>query len=194
MKIFSPLYERTMKWARHRRAPWYLGGLSFAESSFFPIPPDVMLAPMSLAQPARAWWFALLTTLTSVAGGVLGYIIGMYAFELIEPWLRETRYWDKYLLAQDWFDRWGFWAVFLAGFSPIPYKVFTIAAGAIAMALGPFVLASLIGRGARFFLVAGLMAWGGERMEITLRRYVDRIGWATVALVVVLLIYLQLRG
>ena len=183
-----------MKWARHRRAPWYLGGLSFAESSFFPIPPDVMLAPMSLAQPARAWWFALLTTLTSVAGGVLGYLIGMYAFELIEPWLRETRYWDKYLLAQAWFDRWGFWAVFLAGFSPIPYKVFTIAAGAIAMALGPFVLASLIGRGARFFLVAGLMAWGGERMEITLRRYVDRIGWATVALVVVLLIYLQLRG
>ncbi len=194
MKIFSPLYERAMKWARHRRAPWYLGGLSFAESSFFPIPPDVMLAPMSLAQPARAWWFALLTTLTSVAGGVLGYLIGMYAFELIEPWLRETRYWDKYLLAQAWFDRWGFWAVFLAGFSPIPYKVFTIAAGAIAMALGPFVLASLIGRGARFFLVAGLMAWGGERMEITLRRYVDRIGWATVALVVVLLIYLQLRG
>jgi membrane protein YqaA with SNARE-associated domain len=194
LKIFSPLYERAMNWARHRRAPWYLGGLSFAESSFFPIPPDVMLAPMSLAQPSRAWWFALITTVTSVAGGVFGYLIGMFAFELIEPLLRDTRYWEKYELAQAWFGRWGFWAVFLAGFSPIPYKVFTIAAGAISMALGPFVLASLIGRGARFFLVAGLMAWGGARMESALRRYVDLLGWITVGLVLVLLVVLQMRG
>jgi len=164
--------------------------MSFAESSFFPIPPDVMLAPMSLAQPARAWWFALLTTLTSVAGGLFGYAIGHYAFDAIEPWLRESRYWASYELAVVWFDRWGFWAVFVAGFSPIPYKAFTIAAGALSMALLPFTLASLIGRGARFFLVAGLMKWGGARMEAALHRYVDRLGWATVALVVVgVLIY-----
>ncbi len=190
MKLFSPLYARAMQWARHRHAPWYLGGLSFAESSFFPIPPDVMLAPMSLANPARAWRFALLTTLASVAGGLLGYLIGAFAFDLIEPLLRETAYWDKYLRAQAWFGQWGFWAVFIAGFSPIPYKVFTIAAGVALMPLLPFVLASLIGRGARFFLVAGLMAWGGAAMEARLHRYVDRIGWFTVALVVVaLLIY-----
>lgn len=194
MKIFSPLYERAMRWARHRHAPWYLGGLSFAESSFFPIPPDVMLAPMSLAQPARAWWFALLTTLASVAGGLLGYAIGMFAFDLIEPALRGSAYWEKYQVAQEWFGRWGFWAVFLAGFSPIPYKVFTIAAGVAAMTLGPFVLASLIGRGARFFLVAGLMAWGGPRMEAALRRSVDLIGWVTVALVVLVVAVMQLRG
>jgi len=194
VKIFSPLYERAMRWARHRHAPWYLGGLSFAESSFFPIPPDVMLAPMSLAQPARAGWFALLTTLSSVAGGVLGYVIGMFAFDLIEPLLRESAYWDKYLLAQAWFGRWGFWAVFLAGFSPIPYKIFTIAAGAAAMALGPFVLASLVGRGARFFMVAGLMAWGGPRMEAALRRSVDRIGWITVALTLLGVTVMQWRG
>ena len=185
MKIFSPLYERAMVWSRHRRAPWFLGGLSFAESSFFPIPPDVMLAPMCLANPHRAWWFALLTTLTSVAGGLFGYLIGYYAFDLIEPWLRGSHYWSAYEQAVAWFDAWGFWASFIAGFSPIPYKVFTIAAGVASMALLPFTLASLVGRGARFFLVAGLMAWGGERMEGALRKYVDRIGWATVAAVVV---------
>lgn len=188
MKLFSPLYDRAMRWARHPRAPWYLGGLSFAESSFFPIPPDVMLAPMSLANPRRAWWFALLTTLTSVAGGLLGYLIGAYAFELIEPLIRDSGYWPKYLSAQAWFAEWGFWAIFVAGFSPIPYKVFTIAAGALSMALLPFTLASLIGRGARFFLVAGLMAWGGARMEALLHRYVDRLGWATIALVVLMVL------
>jgi membrane protein YqaA with SNARE-associated domain len=190
MRIFSPLYRRAMSWSRHRHAQWYLAALSFAESSFFPLPPDVMLAPMSLANPSRAWWFALLTTVASVVGGLLGYAVGHFAFDAIEPWLRESRYWDGYRVAVDWFEHWGFWAVFVAGFSPIPYKVFTIAAGALSMALFPFALASLIGRGARFFLVAGLMAWGGARMEAALYRYVDRLGWASVALVVVVaLIY-----
>ncbi len=184
MKLFSPLYVRVMTWSRHPRAPWYLGGLSFAESSFFPVPPDVMLAPMCLANPHRAWSFALLTTLTSVAGGLFGYVIGYFALDAVMPWLRESRYWPAYQTAVDWFGEWGFWAVFVAGFSPIPYKVFTIAAGALSMALAPFVLASIVGRGLRFYLVAGLMAWGGARMEAVLHRYVDRLGWATVALVV----------
>lgn len=183
-RIFSPLYARAMQWSRHRHAPWYLGGLSFAESSFFPIPPDVMLAPMSLAQPRRAWMFAFITTAASVAGGLFGYLIGMFAFDLIEPLIRDSRYWEGYLTAHEWFDRWGFWAVFVAGFSPIPYKVFTIAAGALSMALLPFAIASFIGRGARFFLVAGLMALGGARMEAALHRYVDWLGWATVAIAV----------
>lgn len=184
MKLFSPLYRRAMVWSRHPHAPWYLGGLSFAESSFFPVPPDVMLAPMSLANPRRAWQFALLTTLTSVAGGLFGYLIGYFAIDAILPWLQESRYWPAYRTATDWFDRWGFWAVFVAGFSPIPYKAFTIAAGALSMALLPFTLASLVGRGLRFFLVAGLMAWGGERMESLLHRYIDRLGWATVLAVI----------
>lgn len=191
MKLFSALYARTMIWARHPRAPWYLGGLSFAESSFFPIPPDVMLAPMSLANPSRAWWFALITTVTSVAGGALGYFIGAFAFDFVEPMINSGRSWEAYLQAQEWFERWGFWAVLLAGFSPIPYKVFTIAAGAAAMAMLPFLLASLIGRGARFFLVAGLMALGGPRMEAMLHRYVDWLGWATVGLVAVAVIVIN---
>lgn len=174
-----------MSWARHRHAPWYLGGLSFAESSFFPIPPDVMLAPMSLANPSRAWLFAAITTLASVAGGVFGYLVGAFALDLVTPMIQGGSSWDAYLKAHAWFDRWGFWAIFIAGFSPIPYKVFTIAAGAASMALMPFVIASLVGRGLRFFLVAGLMALGGPRMEAALYRYVDRLGWAGVAVVVV---------
>ncbi|HFC54103.1 MAG TPA: DedA family protein [Gammaproteobacteria bacterium] len=181
MKLFSPLYLRAMRWARHRRAPWFLGGLSFAESSFFPIPPDVMLAPMAMARPEQALRYALLTTLASVAGGVLGYLIGMLFLDLIAPLLHEHGYWEKFELAQAWFDRYGFWAILIAGFSPIPYKVFTIAAGAMAMPFLPFVVASFIGRGARFFLVAALMKWGGEPMEKKLHVYIDHLGWATVA-------------
>jgi membrane protein YqaA with SNARE-associated domain len=185
MKLFSPLYRRAMIWSRHPHAPWYLGGLSFIESSFFPVPPDVMLAPMSLAQPQRAWLFAWLTTLTSVAGGLFGYAIGYFAIDALLPWLKTSSYWPAYETAVAWFGEWGFWAVFIAGFSPIPYKVFTIAAGALSMALWPFTIASFIGRGGRFFLVAGLMKWGGARMEEALHRYVDRLGWATVALLVI---------
>lgn len=193
MKLFAPLYERAMQWARHRHAPWYLGGMSFAESSFFPIPPDVMLAPMCLAQPGKAWRFAWITTLTSVLGGLLGYAIGALALASLEPWLQASRYWAPYQTALGWFGEWGVLAVFIAGFSPIPYKVFTIAAGALSMALLPFALASLVGRGARFFLVAGLMRWGGARMEAELHKHIDRLGWATVALVAVGALLLGLR-
>lgn len=192
MRLFSPLYRRVMQWSRHHRAPWYLGGLSFAESSFFPIPPDVMLAPMALARPERAWRLALITTLASVAGGLFGYAIGLFAFDLIQPWLEaRPRYWQAYQQAVDWFGRYGFWAVFVAGFSPIPYKVFTIAAGVLSMSLLPFALASLIGRGARFYLVAGLMRWGGARMEAMLHCHVDRLGWAVVAAVAMALLFMQ---
>lgn len=193
-RIFSPLYARAMQWSRHPKAPWFLGALSFAESSFFPIPPDVMLAPMSLAQPRRAWLFALITTLASVAGGVLGYFIGAFAFDMIEPLIRDGKYWEAYLTAQSWFERWGFWAIFIAGFSPIPYKVFTIAAGAASMTLLPFVIASFIGRGARFFLVAGLMALGGPRMEAALHRYVDMLGWVMVVGVLIVVVLMNNGG
>jgi membrane protein YqaA with SNARE-associated domain len=176
-----------MSWSRHRRAPWILGGLSFIESSFFPIPPDVMLAPMSLAQPKKAWWYATITTVASVLGGLLGYWIGATFFHAIEPWLSQSHYWPAFLTAKAWFVEWGFWAVLIAGFSPIPYKVFTIAAGVLGMPLIPFVLASFVGRGGRFYLVAGLMKWGGQKMERLLEQYVDQLGWATVAIVVLVI-------
>ncbi len=190
MRIFSALYSKVMSWSRHRHAPWYLAGLSFAESSFFPIPPDVLLAPMSLANPKRAWWLAALTTVASVVGGLAGYAIGVFAFDLIQPLVTEGgRYHAAFGQARDWFAEWGAWAVFVAGFSPIPYKVFTIAAGVLSMALLPFTVASLIGRGGRFFLVAALMVWGGARMEATLRTYVDRIGWVMLLLIAAVVVW-----
>ncbi len=185
MRLFGPLYDRVLRWAGHPHARWYLGTLSFAESSFFPIPPDVMLAPMALARPVDAWRLALLTTVTSVAGGVFGYLIGYFALELIEPWLVSAGYWEGYLQARGWFETWGFWAILAAGFSPIPYKVFTVAGGALSMFLPAFVLASFIGRGGRFFLVAGLIRWGGAPMEAQLRRHVEFLGWLLVGLLLI---------
>lgn len=185
MKIFSKLYDRALVWSRHPHAAGYLAAVSFSESSFFPVPPDVLLAPMTLSQPGRWWRLALLTTLTSVAGGILGYAIGYLALEWVTPLLHRAGYWGHFETAHDWFERYGFWAIFAAGFTPIPYKVFTIAAGAAHMAFAPFLLGSIIGRGARFFLVAALIRWGGAPIEHHIRRYVDAIGWGTLALLLV---------
>lgn len=194
MKLFGPLYDRVLQWAGHPHAERYLGAMSFAESSFFPIPVDVMLAPMCLADRGRAWRFAAVATVFSVLGGVAGYFIGVGLFEIIEPWLRTTSYWDAYLTSREWFDRYGPWAVFVAGFSPIPYKVFTIAAGVAALNLPGFFIASAIGRGARFFLVAGLVVLGGDGLESTLRKYVEGLGWAVVVIAVVAIAWFSARG
>jgi len=147
---------------------------------------------MCLSKPGRAIRYALYTTIASVLGGILGYLIGVFAFEAIEPVLQKLHYMEKYRTIELWFEEWGVWAVFLAGFSPIPYKLFTISAGVLHMAFLPFVLASFVGRGARFFLVAGLIAWGGERLESTLSQHVERIGWGVTALIVVILLILKI--
>lgn len=114
------------------------------------------------------------------AGGLLGFLIGWAAFEWIGPWLERWGYGAELAQAEAWFAVWGVWVVLIAGFSPIPYKLFTVTAGALSMALIPFVIASLIGRGLRFFLVALVMAWAGPRAERHLRPYMERIGWAGV--------------
>jgi len=191
MKLFAPLLDRVLGWSRHPHAVWYLGILSFAESSFFPVPPDVMLAPMVVARPASAWRLAMITTLCSVVGGLAGFMLGSWAFDLLVPLIEKFGYAEAFARAQQWFTTWGFWAVLAAGFSPIPYKVFTIAAGVMAMPLAPFALASAVGRGMRFFLVAGLLQWGGPRVEALLRKYVEALGWLLVALLI--LAYFLLR-
>jgi membrane protein YqaA with SNARE-associated domain len=129
----------------------------------------------------------------SLLGGIAGYAIGLFLIEMIEPWLQAGSYGGAYLTVQRWFDDWGVLAVFVAGFSPIPYKIFTIAAGATLLNFPGFVIASLIGRGARFFLVAGLIVAGGESMANGLQRHVERIGWSVVAVAVLLGTWLALR-
>jgi membrane protein YqaA with SNARE-associated domain len=191
LKLFGPLYDRVLCWSLHPKAPWFLGGLSFAESSFFPIPPDVMLAPMALSRPRDWVWLATLTTLASVAGGLFGYLIGWSAMDVLLPWLEDQGYGAPLASAREWFAQWGFWAVFLAGFSPIPYKAFTLSAGGLGMALLPFTLASLVGRGARFYLVSFLMARFGPAAQARLKPAIEWLGWATVVLAV--LAYLVLR-
>lgn len=185
MRLFSSLYKMMMLWSRHRHAPYYLLGLSFAESSFFPIPPDAMLAPMALAKPDRAWYYAALATIGSVLGGIAGYMIGALAFSMVHPFIVQFGYADAYATVVAWFHSYGFWAVLVAGFSPIPYKLFTVGAGALSMAFFPFLIASAISRGARFFLVSGLMYWGGERLERLLHRYVDLLGYLFILAVII---------
>ena len=194
MKLFGPLYDRVLDWSRHQYAERYLGALSFAESSFFPIPVDVMLAPMCIAKRDKAWRYAIIATVFSVLGGLAGYAIGVGIFDLIEPWLADSHYWGAYQTSREWFDSYGVWAIFVAGFSPIPYKVFTIAAGVAALNLPGFFLASVVGRGARFFLVASLVVLGGDKLDTTLKKYVEGLGWAVVVLAVAIVGWLMVRG
>lgn len=185
MKIFSTLYDTVLKWAKHKLAPYYLFVLSFSESVIFPIPPDVMLAPMALSKPQKAWHFALNCSVASVLGGMLGYLLGYLLFEpVVQPVIDSLGYQHKFDTISQWFNEYGIWVVFLAGFSPIPYKLFTVTAGVMQMAFLPFVIASAISRSLRFYMVAGLMKWGGKPMEEKLRIYVDRIGWGIVILVI----------
>ncbi len=180
------MYDRALVYSKHPKAPLYLSILSFIESSFFPFPPpDVMLAPMCLAEREKAWRYALLTTIMSVLGGLLGYAIGALAFDAVEPIIKSVGYWDKYETIKYWFHEWGIGVIFIAGFSPIPYKLITITSGVVGMALFPFIIASVIGRASRFYLVAGLIYLGGEKMERNLRQHIDVIGWGMVIIIVV---------
>ena len=187
--IFAGLYNKVMRWAAHPHAERYLVGVSIFESIFFPIPTALMVAPMAIAKPDHAVRIATIATAMSVLGGVIGYYLGFFAIHAIEPILHDVGYWDKYMTAHRWFEEWGFWAVVVAGFSPIPFKLFTISAGALSMALLPFVLAAIVGRSAHFFLVSLLMAWAGPKMEPVVKKYIEWLGWATVLLIAIFIYF-----
>jgi membrane protein YqaA with SNARE-associated domain len=187
MRVFGYLYDRGLEWAAHHQAPRYLALVSFAESSFFPVPVDVMLAPMVLANRERAFFFATLTTVMSVVGGLFGYLIGMFLFEEFgQPLISFYHAEESFIQIKEWFIDYGVWIVFIAGFTPIPFKIFTITSGLMLMPVLSFFLASLVGRSARFFLVAGLLYWGGAPLERVLRKWIDVLGWITVGLLAVL--------
>jgi membrane protein YqaA with SNARE-associated domain len=193
MRIFENIYHRVIKFSRYRHAPWYLAGLSFVESFILPFPPpDVMLAPMSLANPGRAIYFATLTLVSSVIGGVVGYLIGAFLLDQVQPFIVEWGYQSSFDTVTTWFDEWGFWAVLIAGFSPVPYKIFTISAGALSLAFVPFLIASIIGRGARFYLVAWSLATFGPAIEPRLLLYIERIGWGIVILLIAVIAVYQI--
>ena len=194
MQLFRPWYERALVWSRHPRAPALLTGLSFIEAIFFPIPPEVMLAPMSLAQPKRAFWFATLSLAGSMVGMFIGYALGHFALELAMPLVEKLGYASEFETIKQQAAENGFWLLLIAGFTPIPFKVFTIASGAVGMPLLPFFFGALIGRGKRVYLVAGAIRLGGERAEKALHKHIEPVGWAALALLVGLVLWLALRG
>ena len=166
------LYDWCIAAAEKRYATWLLGGVSFAESSFFPIPPDVMLIPMSLARPDRAYRYAFLCTWTSVAGGVLGYMIGHLLYDTLGQWIIQLYgYADKVEVFRETYRQYGAWIILLKGLTPIPYKLVTITSGFVSYNLFWFVVLSVITRGARFFVLAFLLhRYGAQAREILEKR------------------------
>ena len=201
MKLFGPLYARTLAWARHPKAPVMLGGLSFAEAIVFPLPPEVMLAPMCLAQPKRGVWFAAISLAGSLLGAVVGYLLGHYAYELVKPmleslgWLAKIDAQVEHLRQVTAESPWqAFWLLVLAGFTPIPLKIFTWASGIVGVPMLPFLASMFVGRGKRVFLVALAIRLGGERAEKALHRYIEPLGWGVLVVLAGVIGWLVLRG
>jgi membrane protein YqaA with SNARE-associated domain len=172
------LYDWAMAQAERPYALWTLALIAFVESSVFPIPPDVLLIPMVLAAPTRAWLIAGVCTLSSVVGGLAGYAIGALLFGTVgEPILQFYGYLERFAEFQAAYNDWGAWIVFGAGLTPFPYKVITIASGVTRLDLATFMIASVLARGLRFFVLAALLWWFGP----PIRRFIERnLGWLTV--------------
>jgi membrane protein YqaA with SNARE-associated domain len=178
------LYQWTLSLAGHKHADWALGGVSFAESSFFPIPPDVLLVPMVLANPDRAYRLAAWCTLTSVVGGVLGYAIGLFLYDSVGLWIMQLYGHAEGIEAfRHAYQEWGAWLILLKGLTPIPYKIVTIASGFAGYPFLVFVVLSMITRGARFFIVAFLLKRYGTPIQTFIERRLEVV--TTVLLVVV---------
>ncbi|RLC28716.1 MAG: DedA family protein [Deltaproteobacteria bacterium] len=186
--LHKRLYNRIIRFADSKHGETALFVLSFAESSFFPIPPDTLLAPLTLGAPAKWFRFAFWCSVASVVGGVLGYFIGMFMWSLIGDWVLSHLSWAglteaNFAVFQGWYDRHDFKIVFLCGFTPLPYKVCTISAGIAKINFGGFLLASTVSRSARFFLVAGLVGWKGEAIRPFIEKYFN---WLSLAFAVLL--------
>ena len=183
--MLKPLYDWTMRLAEHPRALWVLAIISFVESSVFPIPPDVLMIPLILATPHRAWLIALVATVSSVLGGLLGYGIGFFAFEQIgQPILEALGKLDRIEDFNATFNDAGFWAVLGAGITPFPYKVITIMSGWTGMPIMTFVVTSIVARGLRFFIVAALLWKFGAPVRDFIER---RLGLVFTAFFVLLI-------
>ncbi|MFN3655798.1 MAG: YqaA family protein [Pseudolabrys sp.] len=192
--LIRRLYDWCIEAAHKRHAMWTLGTISFAESSFFPVPPDVMLIPMALARPARAYVMAAWCTVASVAGGLVGYAIGALLYDSVGTWLIQIYgYGDKVEAFRAAYAEWGAWIILLKGLTPIPYKVVTITSGFAEYNLGLFLVFSIITRGARFFLLAFLLHRYGERARHIIEKRLGLwvfIGGSVVVIGIVAAVYL----
>jgi membrane protein YqaA with SNARE-associated domain len=198
MKLFQPLYELALKWAAHPKAPWYLAALSFVEAIIFPVMPEVMLAPMVLAKPEKWVRYATISLVGSVLGALVGYALGHWAFDFVRPLLADLGWLpriDEYVaeLTKDaQMHPWSaFWTLVLAGFLPIPLKIFTWASGIVGVPMLAFVASMIVGRGKRVFLLAGAIRLGGPRAEAALHRWIEPLGWVAVGLLVAVFIYFK---
>lgn len=185
--VHRRLYDWVLSFAHSRHSGTALFVLSFTESSFFPIPPDVLLGPLCLGNRRKALWFATITTVASVLGAILGYAIGWGAWEVVRdvvftyvPGFSP----EKFATVERWYDQWGVWVLFAAAFTPIPFKVFTIAGGVFGQPLLPFIGVSIIGRGLRFYLVALIFWWIGPRATPLIDRYFNLLCIAFVVLLI----------
>jgi membrane protein YqaA with SNARE-associated domain len=183
--MFQRLYDRTMSLASHRHAMRALAVISFAESSFFPIPPDAMLIPMVLAHRDRAWAMAAVCTIASVLGGILGYAIGYFLFEAVgRPILDFYGYQEEFQRFADAYNEWGLWIILIKGLTPIPYKLVTIASGVAHFDPTVFILASIATRGARFFLVAALLRRFGPPIRTFVEKNLTAVATTALLLIV----------
>jgi len=183
--MFKRLYDWTISLAQSPRATWALALIAFAESSFFPIPPDVLLAPMALAKPKRAFFYAGVCTTASVLGGILGYAIGHLLYDTVGLWLSELyRYGEKVEAMREFYAQWGWAFILVKGVSPIPFKLITIVSGLLAYNFPLFVLLASVTRGARFFLIAGLFNRFGTPMKLFIERHLAAVALGSVAVIV----------
>ncbi|RDH85285.1 MAG: hypothetical protein DIZ80_02390 [endosymbiont of Galathealinum brachiosum] len=183
--IFAGLYNRAMGWAEHPKRERYLVGVSLFESFIFPLPTALLMIPMVIATPDKAIRLATITTLMSVFGAAIGYLLGWGAMSVIEPWITEMGWLPQLESARLEFVKYGVLAVGIGAFTPAPFKIFTITAGMLSMSFIPFLLVSLVGRAAHFYMIALLMAWAGPKMEPVVRKYIEWLGWAVILLAVV---------
>lgn len=183
--IFKGLYNRAMRWADHPHRERYLVGVSVFESFVFPLPTALLMIPMVVATPDKAIRLATITTLMSVFGAVIGYLLGWGAMSVIEPWITQMGWLPQLETARVEFEKYGVLAVAIGAFTPAPFKIFTLTAGILSMSFIPFILVSFLGRGAHFYLIALLMAWAGPKMEPVVRKYIEWLGWAIIVLAVI---------
>ena len=180
--LFTRSYDAIMFWAKSKHAVSMLSTVSFVESFIFPIPPDLLLIPLSISNPKKAYYFAMLTTIFSVLGGVIGYLIGIYFSDLFLStlgWMFDEK---SVEITTEWMTEWGVMVVLISGFSPIPYKIFTVASGVTGLTFIPFLIASFLGRGMRFFLIGFIISKGGDNLEKKLRKYSEVIGWTGLSI------------